>query len=60
VIGQWKKKMGLEVLEKGKRETRGSDEEPEEDGERGGGKKNRAEPHGLEKLQVARDLLAEE
>ena len=47
MIGQWKGKVGLEVLER-KRERK---RRWKEDG---------AEPHGLEEPKVARDLIAGE
>jgi len=52
VIGQWKGKAGLEVLEERRRRKRedGGKEEVE-DG---------AEPQGLEELQLSRDLIAGE
>lgn len=49
VIRQWKGKVGLEVLEG--RGRRMEERSGEEDG---------AAPHGLEKLQVRRNLIAEQ
>jgi hypothetical protein len=55
VTGQWKGKVGLEILDSGGRTGN----------ERGKGwrrrrrwKEDGVEPHGPEKLQVARDLIA--
>lgn len=52
MIGLWKGKVGLEVLKSGGR-RRG-------DGGRGGGSQYGVEPHGQEKLQIARGLIAGE
>lgn len=59
MLGQWKEKVELKVLEQGEKEKEGKkgrrgggqseDEEKEEDG---------ADPRGLEEPQVSRDLIA--
>jgi hypothetical protein len=55
VVGQWKGKVGLEVLKRKGREEEGEGRGRwrERRGNEGG-----AEPRGLEKLQVARDHVA--
>ena len=56
MTGQWEGKLGMEVLENG-----GRVRDKEEQGWRKKRwKEDGAEPHGLEKPQVARDLIAEE
>jgi hypothetical protein len=56
MVEQWKGKMGLEVS--GGRGRRRRKEEEERGQRRGSRSQYGEEPHGLEKLQVARGLIA--
>lgn len=61
MIGQWKGKEGLEVLERGKRGRSAEDErlkETEKDGGRRDGKEMEQNHVPPEKLQVTRDVIA--
>jgi hypothetical protein len=57
VIEQWKRKVGLEVLENGRREEDGLDIGKQRERRRN---KVGTEPHGPKKSQVKRDLRVEE